>query len=123
MYWHLTNKEKGKKWKIWVDENNIYRTDCLSYKNFPNKISCRTIHGKTHTTANEQALSDAKKIWIKKLDEAFEPDPSDEKGQEMFKTIMEAKTKQGGNNHGVSGSKGSLHNKSNGLGWCGRVID
>lgn len=111
----LFNKEKGKKWKIWVDGNKIYRTDCLSYKDFPKKPTCREVQAKAHTTAEEQALQDAKKFWTKKLDDAFEPDPEDKEGQKMYNEIMENKKKQGGNNHGVARSKGGLTKKMNGV--------
>ena len=98
----LYNEEKGRKWKIWIKDNLIYRTDGLSSKEFIKKPSCREAKAKAHTSAEEQALLDAKKSWTQKLDQGFVPAPDDEEGQEMYREIMNVKKKQGGNNHGTS---------------------
>lgn len=105
----LYNKEKGRKWKIWVEQQYIYRTDGLSKKDFVKKPSCREAKTKAHTTAEEQAILDAKSLWTKKLDQAFAPLSEDEEGQDLYNEIMENKKRQGGNNHGVSRKqKGAL---------------
>ncbi len=115
----LYNDEKKRKWKVWVIDNCIYRTDGLSSKDFTKTPSCREVTAKAHTTAEEQAIIEAKKFWTKKLDDKFIPAEDDEEGQQMYTEIMNAKKKQGGNNHGVgtatSGtkSKGGLKSTKN----------
>ncbi len=111
----LYNEEKGRKWKIWVDGNNIYRTDGLISKDFTKKPSCRIITAKRHTTEDEQALLEAERLWTKKLDDSYAPAPDDKEGQERYQTIMTNKKMQGGNNHGVSQKKGALKHASHNI--------
>lgn len=110
----LYNDEKKRKWKVWVEENEgesfIYRTDGLTSKNFEKKPSVRKIEGKGKKTSHEQALFEAKKYWIKKLEGNFKPLPSDEEGQRMYKEVMELKNAQGGSTRGIASHKDDSKN-------------
>lgn len=109
----LFNYEKGRKWKIWVEGNIIYRTDGLIRKDFEKAPTTKTVYGKKSTTDEEQAIMDAKKDWVKKLDGGFKPDEDDIRGMKMYEDIIEKKESQGGNNHGLTREKGSLKDVSN----------
>lgn len=98
----LFHEEKGRKWMVWVIDNEMYRNDGLSKKDFVKKPSCRTIEAKGKNTPHEQAVLEAKRAWIKKLEGGFTPASDDEEGQAMYDEIMEMKNKQGGNLHGIA---------------------
>lgn len=98
----LYNESKGRKWSIWVIDDCIYRTDGLSRKEFVKKPSCRKVQAKGKNTPNEQALLEAKRAWIKKLDGEFFPAKDDDEGQAMYLEVTNLKNKQGGNLHGIS---------------------
>lgn len=101
----LYNKEKNRKWKIWVKDAIIYRTDGLSDKPFTKKPSERKIDAKRGTTNKEQALLEARRAWIKKLDGGFAPLKEDEEGMKLYKKTQLRKKEQGGNTHGIGSNK------------------
>lgn len=99
----LYNEEKGRMWKIWVEDDTIFRTDGLTRKGkFEKTPTPKVIVGKRNTTPHEQALIESKRDWIKKLDLGFKPSEDDEEGMKMYHDIKSIKSKQGGNNHGTS---------------------
>ena len=108
----------GRKWKIWVEDNIIFRTDGLISKEFMKTPSQKKINGKRNTSDNEQAILEAKRAWIKKIDGGFQPDPDDIEGIEMYNALIEQKQNQGGNNHGTTTKKGALKNNVEITGKC-----
>jgi hypothetical protein len=111
----LYNEAKKKKWRVWVHENVIYRVDCAISKSFDTKTPTqRIIEGKTNCSPEEQAIKEAKKFWVKKLDGGFRPSEDDEEGQNMYISIAANKAEQGGNNHGVSGDNRSVSGDNEG---------
>lgn len=108
----LYHEGKKRKWKVWVVGNVVFRNDGLSSKEFVKKPSERKITAKKGKSPEDQALIEAKKFWIKKLDQGFAPAEDDEEGREMYDLSMDVKKKQGGNNHGLSKEKGSKTSKA-----------
>lgn len=108
----LYNKDKGRKWKIWTNNNIIFRANGMIKNEKFNKPTERKVEAKSHTTVEEQTQKEAHAFWVKKVDEGFEPLHPDE--CEMYKTLIKHKSEQGGNNHGTTREKkGSLKNVEN----------
>lgn len=108
----LYNEGKNRKWKIWVSGVNIYRTDGLANKDFTKAPSCKEVTAKAHTNAEEQAIKEAKAMWVKKLNDDYKPLSTDVDGMKLYDQVMKNKLQQGGNNQGAMSEtgKGSLKN-------------
>lgn len=105
----LYHKEKGRKWSIWLEKNIMFRNDGLTFKNFIKTPSQKVITGKQNTSDIEQAVIDAKKEWMKKVQSGYRPSDEDKIGIEYMEYIEISKAKQGGNAHGITRQgKGSL---------------
>lgn len=105
----LYHKVKGRKWSIWLEKNIMFRNDGLTFKDFVKEPSQKTISGKQNTTNIEQAIIEAKKEWIKKVQAGYCPDENDKQGCEFMTYVNDSKEKQGGNAHGITRQgKGSL---------------
>ncbi len=113
----LYHKEKNRKWSIWVEGNIMYRNDGLANKEYVKKPSIKTIKGKQKTTPEEQAINEARKEWVNKIDAGYRPLESDEKSMKLYKEIMEIKNSQGGTNHGTAkkSGKGKIKQVENSL--------
>lgn len=102
----LHNPEKNRKWNIWVtyseDEASIHRTDGLTTKDFTKKPSIRKIIAKGKNSVKEQAIMEAKKYWIKKLEGGFIPFSEDSVGLKMAEEFNKIKNNQGGSNLGIT---------------------
>ena len=101
-----TDSKTGKRlmWKVFVLNNlvyNVHGTVGGKFVSSSREIEGKNIGKKNATSANEQALLVAKRLWTKKLDKDYVPDEDDEEGQEMYQTAMAHKEAQGGTNHGA----------------------
>lgn len=97
-----TTKSTGKvqEWRIWVETNKIWRTDGQVGGKMKEPIA-REISGNTLRTAEQQALLEAEKYWIKQIDKGYKPDPKDTKGVDVYEHVMSQKSHNGGMNRGV----------------------
>lgn len=119
----LINDDKNKKWKIWVKGNVIYRAHGMLNKDYYNDAVEREVKAKAHTTDIEQAKLEAKRFWIKKLEDGYKPVHTDKKGMKMYNEIMATKKKQGGNIHGASTKgKGGLKHELVGVVETNKVV-
>lgn len=98
----LFHELKKRKWKVWVVDDTIFRNDGLSSKEFVKKPNVRKVTAKRGTSPHEQALVEARRFWVKKIDQGFKPADDDEDGLKMYELMNELKEQQGGNNHGLS---------------------
>lgn len=102
----LHHPEKNRKWNIWVtysnDEASIHRTDGLTTKDFTKKPSVRKVIAKGKNTVKDQAIMEAKKYWIKKLEGGFIPFSEDLAGIKMAQEFNKMKDAQGGSNLGLT---------------------
>jgi len=87
-------------WACWVKNNCVFRTDGL----VSGKLKDPQKHeyaGNNVKSANEQAESEAEKLWIKKCDIGYKPNTNDINGTKIFEFVKKQKEKNGGMNRGV----------------------
>lgn len=93
------------KWKIWVDGDAIYKQDHLvggKQKDPTFKTCIGTNIGRSNEkTPETQAKNEAERTWARMLDKGYSPDPSDQKGNILFRKVMQAKSQSGFQNHDI----------------------
>jgi hypothetical protein len=92
-----TKTGKTHQWVISVEGSTIIRSD--GDVGGKQKVSKREISKNTLRTAEQQALDEAEKIWIKQLDKEYKP--TDSNGLKIYNYVIEQKSKNGGMNRGV----------------------
>lgn len=84
-------------WACWVKDNCVFRTDGL----VSGKLKDPQKHeyaGNSVKSANEQAESEAEKLWIKKCDIGYKPKAD---GMKIYDFVRKQKEENGGMNRGV----------------------
>lgn len=95
---------KSKKWIVSVKGDTIikqYGQDGGKMITTSRVATAKNKGKKNETTAEEQAVLEAKSAWMKQLDKEYRPASSDTKGTILVSGILDAKTKQGGKNHTI----------------------
>lgn len=95
---------RRRKWSIRVKGVNItvehgLEDGKLQTSVNPTKASGKNSGKSNATTARNQAVLEARRMWIKKIDKGYAPDPKDVDGLKLFNTIVSKK--RGNNNQNV----------------------
>lgn len=97
------NKER--KWNVWTEKDIVFRHEGYVNEGKVKEIVERKIKGNTLRTGEEQAPREAKKLWLKKIDEGFKPDTSDKDGYKMYLNVILQKNKLNGGNRDIDFDK------------------
>ncbi|AMQ10593.1 ATP-dependent DNA ligase [Brazilian marseillevirus] len=101
-------------WRVWTEGDEIIKE--FGYKGgklreVRTKAKPKN-SGKTNgTTAEEQAVSEAKADWTKQLDKGYFADEEDEEASLFVSGVLQAKEESGGNNHNIMDKKVSAPRK------------
>lgn len=97
---YSTDKRGNRRvWKVWAVDDKVFKYyglvdgKCIE--------SSRVIKATRDNDAIRQAQLTAERDWIKQLDKAYRPDPSDKIGTAKADQLFTKKLKQGGTNHGI----------------------
>lgn len=99
----VDKKGKERVWTVWVDGATVHGVQGeVDGVKTPFERTYRGVNkGKINeTTAEEQAIKEANRDWVKQLDKGYKP--KDKEGINLLKNVNEAKAAQGGVNTGVA---------------------
>lgn len=109
----LDTHSKKRFWKVWVENDVVYRHDGIDNKDAKVKeISSKKIPSNTLRDGPSQALREAKKMWLKKIDDEFKPDDNDKEGKIMYENVISQKNEQNGSNLNIDLNKEKKRKKS-----------
>lgn len=116
MLFSTTKNGTVMQWKTWCEDDVVHKT--YGYKHtgkFRDSIQTtstpKNVGKVNETTAEEQAKLDCEAGWIKQLDKGYSVDGDDEDAVEFLNRVLEAKEKNGGNNHGIMKSRSNVSEK------------
>jgi len=91
---------KDRVWACWVKGNVVYRTDGLVGGKLKEPQS-REFEANTISTAEEKAIAEAEKMWLKQFDNGYAPKNTDSYGMQIYNHVKVQKEQNGGMNRGV----------------------
>lgn len=75
-------------WEVWTKDEILYRRDGTTQENKQKEVTVKIVKGNTLRTPSEQAVQEAKKEWLKKIDQSFAVAEDDEKGMKLYESIV-----------------------------------
>nr|QBK86856.1 MAG: ATP-dependent DNA ligase [Marseillevirus LCMAC103] len=92
-------------YKVWVQDDQVHKTFGQVGGKLrlllPRTCAPKNVGRANETTAHEQAVLEAERNWVKKLDKGYNVADTDVEGKKIYAAVMAAKAAQGGTNHGV----------------------
>jgi len=112
----LDKLKKKRLWKIWVEEDVIYKMSGLEDGKLithTRQHTSKNIGKINETTPFEQAVRVAQREWVKQIDKNYKPDSKDLNGVVMYQNVLKEKRENGGHNiNATVKMKGSQPKKS-----------
>lgn len=96
----LEKNGKTRAWACWVEGNTVYRTDGFTNGKMKDPLP-HAYTGNSVKSPEEQAGTEAEKVWLKQIDKDYRPSAKDKYGQKIFQHVKEQKERNGGMNRGV----------------------